>query len=72
MEKILLQKDYEIQLQLKNQHLETYLQKIKEQENLIKELTIRADLATKQVQDIACKALESSTQRFVYQASEAA
>ena len=72
MEKILLQKDYESQLQLKTQHLESYLHKIKEQETLIKELTARADLATKQVQDIACKALESSAQRFVYQSSEAA
>lgn len=72
MEKTLLQKDYESQLQLKTQHLESYLHKIKEQEALIKELTTRADLATKQVQDIACKALESSAQRFVYQSSEAA
>jgi hypothetical protein len=56
MERTLLQKDYESQLQLKTQHLESYLHKIKEQEALIKELTARADLATKQVQDIACKA----------------
>lgn len=71
VEKTLLQKDFESQLQLKTQQLETALHKIKEQESLIKELTTRADLATKQVQDIACKALESSSQRFVYQASEA-
>jgi hypothetical protein len=38
----------------------------------IKELTMRSDQATKQVQDIACKALESSSQQYICQASEAA
>lgn len=39
--------------------------KIKKQENTIQELTAKADNATQQVQSIACRALDTSGQRFV-------
>ena len=69
-EKALSQKDYEGQLLLKKQALEAHANKIKEQEALLKELTAHSNMATQQVQDIACKALESSAQRFRYQTME--
>ena len=40
--------------------------KVKEQESFISQLTQKADEATQQVQAIACKALEASSQRFPY------
>jgi hypothetical protein len=69
-EKTLLQKDYESQLLLKIQSLESHVAKIKEQDALLKELTARSTMATKHVQDIAYKALETSSQRFMFPTME--
>ena len=65
---LLKNSEFENQLQHKTQALEFYLYKIKEKNVLIKELTARSDQATKW----ACKALELSSQRYLYQVSEAA
>jgi hypothetical protein len=63
--------DIQIAIAFENQHLrEVY--GIKEKEALTKELTALSDQPTKQVQDIACKAIESSSQQYIYQSSEAA
>ena len=45
----------------------SYLEaKIREQDQLIKTLTQKADAATEQVQSIANRALDTSVQRFAY------
>lgn len=64
-EKQLTQKEYDGILQLKEQSIIYLEDKIKKQENTIQELTAKADNATQQVQSIACRALDTSGQRFV-------
>lgn len=64
-EKQLTQKEYNGILQLKEQSIIYLEDKIKKQENAIQELTAKADNATQQVQSIACRALDTSGQRFV-------
>lgn len=64
-EKQLTQKEYNGILQLKEQSIIYLEDKIKKQENTIQELTAKADNATQQVQSIACRALDTSGQRFV-------
>ena len=44
----------------------------KERDALTKELTALSDQATKKVEDTACKVIESSSQQYIYQSSEAA
>ena len=61
----LKQKESEGILKLKEQSINYLEDKIKRQEAIIKELTDKADLATQQVQSIACRALDTSAQRFV-------
>jgi len=61
----LKQQEYEGQLKLKDQNVNYLLEKVKEQEAMIKELVAKADMAINQVQSIACKALDTSAQRFV-------
>jgi len=61
----LKQKEYEGTLNLKNQSISYLEDKIKKQEATIKELTEKADLANKQVESIACRAVDASAQRFV-------
>lgn len=52
-------------LKLKDQNVNYLLEKVKEQEAMIKELVAKADMAVNQVQSIACKALDTSAQRFI-------
>jgi hypothetical protein len=61
----LKQKEYEGILKLNEQSIGYLEDKIKKQEIYIKELTEKADNATQQVQSIACRALDTSGQRFV-------
>lgn len=61
----LKQKEYEGILKLNEQSINYLKDKIKNQEMLIKELTEKTDAATQQVQSIACRALETTSQRFV-------
>ncbi len=61
----LKQRESEGVLKLKEQSINYLEDKIKGQEIIIKELTEKADLATQQVQSIACRALDTSAQRFV-------
>lgn len=61
----LKQKESEGILKLKEQSINYLEDKVKRQEVIIKELTDKADLATQQVQSIACRALDTSAQRFV-------
>jgi len=50
-----------------NEQKISYLEaKIREQDQLIKTLTQKADAATEQVQSIANRALDTSVQRFAY------
>ncbi|MFH1644676.1 MAG: hypothetical protein ABIA74_05910 [bacterium] len=57
---------------LYSQIIKSFEEKIKEQEKLIDQLTQKADTASNQVQTMACKALETSSQRLVntYSASQ--
>lgn len=55
------QKELEGEKRLYEQRVESFLEKIKEQENLIKTLTARVDQSGKQVQDIAVKAVEGAS-----------
>ena len=50
--------------------MESFLEKIKEQENLIKTLTVRVDQSGKQVQDIAVKAVEGASVLKAFTAEE--
>jgi hypothetical protein len=61
----LKQRESEGILKLKEQSINYLEDKIKRHEATIKELTAKADLATGQVQAIACRALDTSAQRFV-------
>lgn len=61
----LKQKEYDGILKLNEQSIGYLEDKIKKQETYIKELTEKADNATKQLQSIACRALDTSSQRFV-------
>ncbi len=62
-----LQSKENIAFQKLNEQKVSYLEaKIKEQDQLIKTLTQKADSATEQVQSIANRALDTSAQRFIY------
>lgn len=61
----LKQKEYDGILKLNEQSISYLKDTIKNQETLIKELTEKTDAATQQVQSIACRALETTSQRFV-------
>jgi hypothetical protein len=61
----LKQKEYDGVLKLKEQSISYLEDKINKQEVLIRELTEKADLATQNIQSIACRALDTSAQRFV-------
>jgi len=60
----LKQKEYDGILTLKEQNIKYLEEKIKHLEGLIKDLRDKADIATQQVQSIACRALDTSAQRF--------
>lgn len=61
----LKQQEYDGILKLKEQSINYLEEKITKQEAMIKELIAKADLATGQVQSIACRALDTSAQRVV-------
>jgi len=61
----LKQQEYDGILKLKEQSINYLEEKIRKQDDLIKELTEKADMATQQVQSIACRALDTSVQRFL-------
>ncbi|OZG32103.1 hypothetical protein [Rickettsia endosymbiont of Culicoides newsteadi] len=61
----LKQQEYEGKLKLQAQCISYLEDKITKQEILMKELTAKADMATQQIQSIACRALDTSAQRFV-------
>lgn len=61
----LKQQEYDGILKLKEQSINYLQEKIRKQDDLIKELTEKADMATQQVQSIACRALDASAQRFL-------
>ena len=61
----LKQQEYDGILKLKEQSINYLEEKIRKQDDLIKELTEKADMATQQVQSIACRALDTSAQRFL-------
>ncbi|MBI1954493.1 MAG: hypothetical protein HYS39_02670 [Proteobacteria bacterium] len=63
-EKQLIQKEYEMQIQLHQQRIVYLEQKIKEQEILNRELSTKADSAIQQIQTIACRALDTSSNRY--------
>ena len=62
----LKEKEYNGTIKLHEQQIAYLQSKIKEQDQLIKELTLKANLASEQVQNIAYKALETSAQRISY------
>ena len=64
------QKELAGEKRLYEQKVESFLEKIKEQENLIKTLTTRVDQSGKQVQDIAVKAVEGASALKAYAAEE--
>ena len=61
----LKQQEYDGILKLKEQSINYLQEKIRKQDDLIKELTEKADMATQQVQSIACRALDTSAQHFL-------
>ena len=61
----LKQQEYDGILKLKEQSINYLEEKIRKQDDLIKELSEKADMATQQVQSIACRALDTSAQRFL-------
>ena len=65
----LRQQEYDGILKLKDQSINYLEEKVKKQEIMIKELITKADIASEQVQSIACRALDTSAQRFVSIAS---
>ncbi len=64
------QKELEGEKRLYEQKVESFLEKIKEQDNLIKTLTARVDQSGKQVQDIAVKAVEGASVLKAFAAEE--
>jgi hypothetical protein len=65
-EKELYAKEIEGQLNLKDQSINTLDAKIKELENLIKQLSQKTEISEKTVKDIAIKAIESSSKIQVF------
>jgi len=61
----LLAKEIEGERKLNEQKIVALEKKIKEQDQLINQLTQKADNAVSQIQSIACKALDTSGQRFI-------
>ncbi len=59
-EKEMMKKDYEGELKLKDQTIQTHLSKINDQETLIKQLYEKAEHADQNVKDIVLKAIERS------------
>ena len=66
----LSQKELEGEKRLYEQKVASFLEKIKEQESLIKTLTARVDQSGKQVQDIAVKAVEGASTIKTYATEE--
>ncbi len=66
----LSQKEFEGEKRLYEQKVASLLDKIKEQESLIKTLTARVDQSGKQVQDIAVKAVEGASSVKAFAAEE--
>lgn len=66
----LSQKELEGEKRLYEQKVSSFLEKIKEQDNLIKTLTARVDQSGKQVQDIAIKAVEGASALKVFSGEE--
>ena len=66
----LSQKELEGEKRLYEQKVASFLEKIKEQDNLIKTLTARVDQSGKQVQDIAIKAVEGASALKVFSGEE--
>ena len=62
----LKEKETESEKKLNQQKIASLEAKVKEQEAFIAQLTQKANDATQQVQAIACKALEASSQRLSY------
>lgn len=60
----LLAKEIEGERKLSEQKIIALEKKIKEQDQLVAQLTQKADAATNQIQAIACRALDTSAQRF--------
>jgi len=61
----LKQQEYDGMLKLRDQSINYLEEKAKKQEAMIKELSAKADMASEQIQSIACRALDTSAQRFV-------
>ena len=59
------QKELDGLVKLHNLQVTSLQGRIKEQELLIKELSQKADQATENIQLIACRALDTSSQRFI-------
>ena len=59
-EKEILEKEYQAELKLKDQTIETLQGKIKDQDNLINQLYTKVEHADKNVKDIVLRAIESS------------
>lgn len=66
----LSQKELEGEKRLYEQKVTSFLEKIKEQDSLIKTLTARVDQSGKQVQDIAVKAVEGASGLKTFSAEE--
>jgi hypothetical protein len=62
----LKEKEIEGEKKLNLQKVASLEAKVKEQDTLIAQLTQKANDATQQVQSIACKALEASSQRLPF------
>ncbi len=65
---MLKEKEIEGEKKLYLQKIASLEAKVKEQDAFITQLTQKANEATQQVQSIACKALEASSQRLPYSA----
>lgn len=63
-EKQFIQKEYERQVQLHQQHIVYLEQKTKKQETLNRELSTKADGAVQQIQTIACRTLDAPSNRY--------
>ena len=62
----LVQRDANAKLKLTEQKVIYLEQKIQEQDQLMKQLNTKMNEATAQMQQIACRALDTSAQRFVH------
>ena len=62
----LIQRDADAQLKLAEQKALYLEQKIQEQDLLMKQLNVKMNEASTQMQQIACRALDTSAQRFVH------